>query len=222
MNIDFGTVGAMKAPRNESLGARLKSLRVERGISQAKLGKAIGMTQTAIAEIEGGKVKRPGKLMELAAALNTTEAFLLHGPMDVRSEDVAAALERPAGRRLKIKGYVGAGGKMNYYDVGEADLGAIDAIPKDPPQATAAIIMGTSLGRFFDRWYAVYNEVRNPVTEDLIGETCVVWLKDGRVMVKKIARNGRKFDLLSNDPTEETIVGVEIESAAMLTDIRRG
>lgn len=223
MNIDFGTAWSMKAqPSDETLGARVRALRTERNLSQAKLGKAIGMTQTAIAEIEKGKVKRPGKLLELAEALSTTQTFLLHGPMDMRSEDVAAELDRPSRRELRVKGYVRAGGKMIYYDVEDSDYGTIRATNNDPPKAVAAVIMGKSLGRFFDHWHVVYNEVRSPVTDDMVGELCVVWLKDGRVLVKRVVRAGRKFDLESNDPTEETIKGVEIESAALVTDVRRG
>ena len=204
------------------LGARVRERREAVGLSQAKLGKQVGMTQTAIAEIEGGKVKRPGKLHEIAQVLRVSPDFLLHGPSDVRSEDVAAALGRPGERKLKVTGYVGANGRLSNYFVEDDSLEAIRATNHDPPKAVAAQILGSSLGPFFDRWYAVYSDVRSPITDDLIGKLCVVWLADGRVLVKKVQRAGKKFTLLSNSESDPPIEGVDIDSAARVTDIRAG
>lgn len=222
MNTDFGTDWGMKGARTASLGERVKSLRTQRNLSQAKLGKAIGMTQTAIAEIEGGKVKRPGKLHELARELGTSPDFLLGSGEDMRSEDVAATLDGPEERKLKVMGYVGAGGQFSHFYVEDQSLETIRATNRDPAKAVAARIMGTSLGPLFDRWYVIYDDVRRPVTDDLIGKICVVWLADGRVLVKKLERGKGGFVLLSNSEAEPPLVGVDVESAARVTDIRSG
>lgn len=64
----------------ESLGVRLALARTEAGLSQPALAKAVGMTQSAIAEIEGGRVKRPKKMREIARAVGRTEEWLLGEP----------------------------------------------------------------------------------------------------------------------------------------------
>jgi transcriptional regulator with XRE-family HTH domain len=58
-------------------GDRVRQLRKERGLSQLKLAKAVGMRQQGIQSIEDGKSRRPRKLRELAWALQTTEGWLL-------------------------------------------------------------------------------------------------------------------------------------------------
>ncbi len=64
----------------QTLGVRLALARSEAGLSQPALAKAVGMTQSAIAEIEGGRVKRPKKLREIARAMGVTEEWLLGEP----------------------------------------------------------------------------------------------------------------------------------------------
>ena len=75
----------------------------------------------------------------------------------------------------------------------------------------------------FDRWYVFYDDVRRPVTPDLIGKLCVVGLSDDRVLIKKIMRNGKlgSFDLISNSDDEPPIVGARIEWAAKVKELRQ-
>src|SRR4051794_25368374 len=68
----------MKKPKYP-VGPRIASRRAERGISQAGLAEAVDMTQQGIQSIEAGTVKRPKKLREIAAALHSTETWLLDG-----------------------------------------------------------------------------------------------------------------------------------------------
>jgi phage repressor protein C with HTH and peptisase S24 domain len=62
-----------------SLGENLKASRVAKGLSQAALARAAGVTQQTIAGIESGRVQRSGRLPEIAAALGTTAEELIHG-----------------------------------------------------------------------------------------------------------------------------------------------
>jgi hypothetical protein len=145
---------------------------------------------------------------------------------DMRSEDVAASIDRGPRRTISVKGYVGAGSQISIFNVANAgDLDTIVASDRDTDQTVALRILGTSLGTFFDRWYVCYDDVRSPITDDLIGELCVVGLSDDRVFIKKIVRHGRsarRFDLLSNAEKEEPIRNVSIEWAAKVTDLRPG
>jgi SOS-response transcriptional repressor LexA len=64
---------------NLELGKRVAVARraVSPPMTQVELAKAAGLTQTAIAEIEAGRIRRPKKLRELARALKVSEASLL-------------------------------------------------------------------------------------------------------------------------------------------------
>lgn len=62
---------------NAGLGRRVKAAREARRMSQPELAEIIGMGQSAIAEIEGGRVKRPKKMREIARALKRSEEWLL-------------------------------------------------------------------------------------------------------------------------------------------------
>lgn len=66
---------------NRVLGVRLAAARTAAKLSQPQLAEIVGMTQSAIAEIEGGRVKRPKKLREIARAVNRTEEWLLDEEM---------------------------------------------------------------------------------------------------------------------------------------------
>jgi transcriptional regulator with XRE-family HTH domain len=62
---------------NQVLGARVAAARLAAKLSQPQLAEMVGMTQSAIAEIEGGRVKRPKKLREIARAVGRAEEWLL-------------------------------------------------------------------------------------------------------------------------------------------------
>lgn len=61
------------------IGERIKSRRIELGITQEELAKKIGYTsKTTIAKIESNANQlRQSKIIEIANALNTTPAFIM-------------------------------------------------------------------------------------------------------------------------------------------------
>lgn len=203
---------------------RLKAARRDADVTQQQVADAVGVSPQAVSGWERGEsVPETEKLAAISRIVGRPIGWLLdqYENPHVSSEDVAATLDGPAPRMLKVTGYVRADGSAVPYDVDPGDMDQIPAIDKDPPDAVAAKIMGTSLGLFFDRWHVVYHEVRSPVTPDMLGQLCVVWLTDGRVLVKKVQRAGKRFDLYSNVPDEDPIRNVGIESAALVTDIRK-
>lgn len=124
----------------------------------------------------------------------------------------SAIPQKPVERFAPLVGYVGAGATAHYTAAGE--LGEVEA-PADATDNTVAVeIRGDSLGSFFDRWLVFYDDVRRPMTSDLIGRLCIVGLEDGRVLIKKPQRSRSKglFHLLSQ--TEDPILDVAIEWAA--------
>jgi DNA-binding XRE family transcriptional regulator len=115
---------------------------------------------------------------------------------------------------VPLVGYVGAGAETHFF---AQDSGHLDDVPsvEGMSEATVAVeIRGESLGTFFDRWLVYYDDVRRPVTQDLINRLCVVGLADGRILIKKIQRSKARglFHLLSQ--TEPPILDIEIDWAA--------
>jgi hypothetical protein len=114
---------------------------------------------------------------------------------------------------VPLVGYVGAGAQTHFF----SDQGELDRVtaPENATESTSAVeIRGESLGSFFDRWLIYYDDVRRPVTPDLVGKLCVVGLENGQILVKKIQRSRARglFHLVSQ--TEGPILDVAIEWAA--------
>ncbi|MFL6798591.1 MAG: hypothetical protein ACJ8F3_14370 [Xanthobacteraceae bacterium] len=123
--------------------------------------------------------------------------------------------------KVPVVGYVGAGAKAHFYDVAQGELDQVDP-PTGATEATVAVeIRGESLGAFFKRWLVFYDQIRQPLTDDLIGELCVVGLEVGRILIKQVQR-GRLptlFTLIS--PNESAIRDVSVKWAAKVNMIQR-
>lgn len=166
-------------------------------------------------------VPRADKLGTLAATLHTWPQWLLtgEGPEEIDYEapeylDSGAVLTPDQSPRMvRLIGYVSAGAEAKTIPIPDEDLDLVPAPPNSTEATRALEIRGTSLGELFDRWIVFFDDVRRPVTPDLIGKLCVVGLEDGRIVVKKIKRaTGGAYELLSN--TEPPMAGVFIEWAA--------
>jgi transcriptional regulator with XRE-family HTH domain len=203
-----------------NLANRLRKGRDVAGLTQAELAEQLGVTSQAVSQWERGETT-PGKrnIPGIAAVLNIRADELLgllaedfrHGRTAALVESVINASEAPA---ISVVGYVGAGAKTHFYAVAQGDLDEVPA-PDGTTQKTVAVeIRGDSLGALFDRWLVLYDDVRSPVTPDLIGRLCVVGLKDERILIKKLHRGKAPgtFDLISE--REEPVRGVEVEWAA--------
>lgn len=120
---------------------------------------------------------------------------------------------RRSGDTVRLVGYVGAGAEAHFYAIAEGDLDEVKA-PADATKDTVAVeVRGDSLGSFFNRWLVYYDDVRRPVSAELVNQLCVVGLADERVLVKRIRRAPKGlFDLES--PNDEPIRGVAIDWAA--------
>ncbi len=92
----------------DSLGARLRRKRREKGWTQEQLAIKAGTNQAVIQKIENGKSLRPRKINEIAKVLEVNPAWLMFGDRSANlSEDAAKvaeawdALTEPARSRLK-------------------------------------------------------------------------------------------------------------------------
>src|SRR5258708_7238189 len=195
-------------------GERLRMAREKHFKSARLAGKAMGMAVSTYGAHEraggpGGRDYGPDGAQKYARRFGGPPEFLLTGREPFPSGD---ADEPPP--KANVVGYVGAGAEAHIYDVPQSDLDEVEA-PTGSNEATVAVeIRGNSLGSFFNRWLVFYDDVRRPVTPDLIGELCVVGLEDGRVLIKQVQR-GRAEGLFNPlAQTEPPIRDVAIEWAA--------
>jgi repressor LexA len=174
-----------------AMGHNLKKLREQREWTLDEAAEAFGMSR-------GGYIK----LERSERGLKTTRIAQAAQVYGVPEHEVYA---EP--RRVPVVGYVAAGEAV--FDAplgGEEDT--IEAPLGSPPETVAVRIRGDSLGPGFDRWYALYADRRDPITEDMVGSLCVVGTDDGRSLVKWV-RSGRSgFTLVSGTGNIEEGVGI--------------
>lgn len=185
------------------IAENLLKLRKAARLSQTELAKEAGVSQQLISQLENGVNVATTKLPDIARALGSNVSAI--DPNYV--EHAIGTLEE-----VPLVGYVGAGATAHYYDA--ADLGTAPA-PDGATATTVAVeIRGESLGALFEHWLVYYDEVRSPVTHDMLGRLCVVGLIDDRVLVKKIQKSKTPglYHLLSN--TEAPILDAEVVWAA--------
>lgn len=115
---------------------------------------------------------------------------------------------------VPVVGYVQAGAEAVLFAEGQGPFDFVPA-PKGSTEKTVAVqVRGESLGPFFSEWLVYYDDVRSPITSDLLNELCVVGLPDGRILVKKVqaSREPNLFHLMSQ--TEGPLLDQEIVWAA--------
>jgi hypothetical protein len=209
-------------------GERLRIAREHRGFKSARLAaQAMGVAVSTYgaherAEAAGGRDYGPDEAKRYARRFGVTPEWLLtgwgHGP----GEDPNAPLEeRDLSAKVPVLGYVGAGSTAHFYDVHHGELDEVPP-PEGASESTVAVeIRGHSMGPFFNHWLVFYDNVQRPVTDDMVGDLCMVGLKDGRVLLKQIQASRMKglFNLIS--ATEKPIENVAIEWAARVNSMSR-
>ena len=190
----------------DQIATRLKEARKAAGFANAReAAAALGVEYPTYAAHENGSRKPDLETAgQYARRYKASLDWLING----RGKGPAAPTMVP------LMGYVGAGAATHFYAESQGELERVPA-PLDATKDTVAVqIRGESLGALFDTWLVYYDEVRSPVTQDMIGRLCVVGLPDDRVLVKRIKRSRTPglFHLESN--TEPTILDVEISWAA--------
>jgi hypothetical protein len=151
---------------------------------------------------------------------------LLAGRRRLRADEIekiAAYLEVPTPvsirRLVPLVGYVGAGAEAHLFGDGQGPFDMVDAPDNSTEKTVAVEIRGESLGSFFDRWLVFYDDVRDPVTADLVGKLCVCGLPDGRVVIKKLARSREKGLFILHSQFEPPIYDVAVLWAAKVKNM---
>lgn len=192
----------------------LKSIMSAGAMNQAALAKRLRVTQPTISRWMKGEQEPKGvqhQRIEAEAIRLRVEGFISAqegGAVDFDDDETTAT--------VPVKGYVSAGALAHYLPLNDDELDRVEAVPGATENTVALEIRGDSLGELFDRWLVFFDDVRSPVTSDLIGKLCVCWLDDGRVLVKKVKRQrDGLFALYSNyEKQDPPIENIRLEGAA--------
>lgn len=177
----------------QTVGARIRAAREAAGYAYASdAARALGVEAPTYRMYERGD-REPD--MDLLSAMGRKYGRSVDYLLTGRESSTRKAI-----RTVPLIGYVGAGNEAHFYAAGDPDLGEVDAPDGSTENTRAAEIRGQSMGVLFDRWLVFFDDVRTPVTPDLIGRVCVVGLPDDRVLIKQLkkAQEPGHFHLLSN------------------------
>lgn len=196
---DFRLSAAFRSVRRMKPEGKIREIMKATGWKQHRLAEEFSVSQSTVNRWLAGSEPEGHR----RDAINALYEQILEAPRPVSDIET-----------VPLVGYVGAGAAAHFYADSQGELDRVPA-PDDATKDTVAVeIRGESLGELFDQWLVYYDQVRSPVTQDLIGRLCVVGLPDDRILIKKIKRAKAPgfYHLLSN--TEAPILDVEIIWAA--------
>lgn len=205
----------MNMPRVSEVPALLRAIMEKQGLTQSLLAARLSVDQPQISRWLAGS-KPNGANFEAILTLARNMSVI----DDMRSEDVANILSSPApARTVKLKGYVGASGEAFYYRLADEDLEEVPAVEGATEQTVAVEVRGKSLGPALESWLVYYDDVRSPITADMLNQLCVVGLADDRLLVKRLERKNGQVVLVSNNGDPD-ITDAIIEWAAKVTAMK--
>lgn len=180
----------------------LKALRKDKGWTQEEAAVELGLSLGGYRKLEYGDNRMTTDTIQRAA-----KAYRVS-----QGEIVS--------HTVPIVGLAGAAadGSVVWLDAG--NLGDAPMPPGGNERTVALEVRGESMrGIAENGWLIYYDDRREPLTDDLLGELCVVGLSDGRTLVKTPhrGRSAGRFDLESTNAG--TLRDVEVEWAAAVTAI---
>jgi hypothetical protein len=175
------------------------------GKTRSGLAKALGRAPSAITDLLAGK--RELKASEILAVATYLE--LAPPPLFGVTRIVGRAGATPDGEV--------------HFASGQGDFGEAPMPPGATKDTVAVEIFGDSMrGVAPNGWLVYYDELRHPPTPDMMGELCVVGLKDERVLIKYLHR-GRGPDLFDLESVSApTMRDVPVLWAALVTALIPG
>lgn len=181
--------------------------------------------------IDGLKVtgKKRGDLAKALKRQGSAVTALLNGTRRLQIEEIPiiedflgikAPVDLLTDEGVPVVGYVGAGFAAHFYEPHEDFV----TVPR-PPNATnttvAVLVRGESMrGTAEDGWVLYYDKEPGPITDDMIGELCIVWCADGRVLAKKPKKGSapNRFHLESTNA--DTMYDVDVINASLVDWIK--
>lgn len=203
----------MKEDDRPEPAVRLRLARERRGFASAKdAAQFFGWPYQSYLQHENGLRGLTRVAKKYAQAFRTTEAWLLTGEGD-----------NPQGETITvpIAGLAGAGpdGAV-LFATGDGNFGEVPA-PKFASVHTAALeVRGDSMrGLANDGWLIFYDQKESP-TSDHMGEPCVCFLEDGRVLVKTPYPGTRPGHFHLESVNAPMMLDIPVQAFALITDIK--
>lgn len=185
------------------------------GMTQEQIAARLGVSQSTVNRWSQGQSDPKGANRDALRALHqeAVEKSKSDSPSRLNTAHLSGVVH--------IIGKAGAGPNGEVaFDEANGSLGEVPA-PRNATETTVALeVEGNSMrGIANDGWLVFYDDRRDPVSVEMIGELCVVGLEDGRTLVKFIApgRAPGLYDLESVNA--ETMRDVPVRWAAFVTDI---
>ena len=123
--------------------------------------------------------------------------------------------------RVRVVGYVGAGAETHLFADGQGPFDWAPAPPDARANTVAVRVRGTSMAGLIDDGSLLYYDERSdPPTADMNGALCILGLTDGRVVVKKLYKGGKRgrWNLISTN--DAPMMDQAVEWAAKVTSVR--
>ncbi len=190
---------------------RIRELRTAAGMTQSKLAELVGVSPPQMHWLESGQRRLSA---EMAAKIAKN--------LDCRISDLLECAE--SAPTVALVGYVGAG-DMYYPDPEVGPWNAIEEVESPPGErnVVAVRVRGNSMFPACRNGDLIYFRRDDARPEDLIGQDCVVALRDGRVYVKTIYAGTKpgRFRLKSYNQEITDMHDQEIEWVAKVLWVRR-
>lgn len=185
------------------MGNNLKSLREKKGWKIGQAAEAMGMSRSGYQKLERNERQLTSSTIERATVVFSTTY-----------NDVIGT----AGTR--VVGQVGAGFEAHFYE-GSDELDIVETPPGASDKTVAVIVRGDSMrGTADDRSTLYYEDEPQPINDNMIGRLCVLWLSDGRVLVKR-PRSGSAPGLFHLESTNaDTMFDVPVDGGSVVDWIK--
>lgn len=213
------TKSPTRAAAAENMGERIRAGRKSMQLTQAALGKLIGVDQSAVTAWEKGKnTPRHPSLVDLARVLHTSPEYLLFGE---------------TGQGIAPRPPVAVTGILQRADeVQDVPYRANRTVPAPPagggpddelPSATGAVaVRGNGMWPVYRDGDVLYYAETGQRPEQLVGNECVVRLENGTRLLRRLMPGPAPglFTLAAYNGPE--LVGAAVTWAAPILWIRRG
>lgn len=185
-------MAVVQMPRRMSLGERVKTARLRKGLNQSELARATGIKPQSIQYLEGGSAGGSRHLPQIAAATGVNVKWLSEGVGPMEPSNVSPAPD--VGERVPLISWVQAGSWMeiaDHYAPGDGE----DFIPcpgSVGPHAFALRVSGDSMEPEFTAGDLI---IVDPDKQALNGSYVVVRLEESEEATFKqfVIDAGRKY-----------------------------
>lgn len=186
---------------------QIRELRLDREMTLEQLADRAGLSVPYVQRLETGARNLSVKNIDkIAAALGVNRSELI-----TRKPEV------------DVVGLAGAGPDSSVlFGSGQGTSDKAPAPPSWTDKTVALEVRGNSMrGIAYDGWYVYYDDVRGEISDDMLGQPCVIGLPGDRVVVK-VPFPGRQpgsFDLESSNQAVDTMRDQFVEWACIVTAI---